>query len=104
MATNPVGTGHNYRQTMPVPKEAPVRSKEQPAGSDWFGIDSGWGGEHANRYWDGMTKAEIWTGLQKLKYCKDGTWSGQNSDFFDIGTINAKSTQLGPTGSDSQHP
>lgn len=101
---NPVGKGYNYRLSVPVPKDTAVRAKNEATNADWGSLDHGWGGEHANRYWDGLTKSEIWLGLQKLKYVKDGSWSGHNSDFWDHTTLAGRSTHSGPSGGDSQHP
>jgi len=103
---NPVGqgSGYNFRQNIPVPGETAIRAKEQIQGFDWVNADVVWGGEHVNRYWDGITKAELWTGIQKLKYQKDGTWNGYNADSWDFMEISGKATINGPCSQDSQHP
>lgn len=100
-----IGAGYNYTQHIPIPEHAPVTSAEKICFMDIFDTrERNQGDEHANKSFNGMTRSEMWTGIHKQKYIKDGTFNASTSATFTILDMNSRTTTNAPIGEDGAHP
>merc|ERR1712179_280313 len=106
LKANPIQGGYNFRVSIPVPKDvALVNNKQNFSGWELLTANEKFfGDQHCNRYWDGLSKAELWLGIQKHHYTKDGSWINQSTDQFDQNAFTGKTTHQSPNGADNQHP
>jgi len=90
-----------------LPKNGPASQGHTPSTTELYNYDDHFGGSKVNRYHDGITKGELFIGMQKLKYGQDGTWHGMQGYFIDPTQYgNYGGCHLGdaPIGSDQMHP
>ena len=93
-----------HGENKPIDPNTPASQSVGPQFVDFFGHDKHDGGVAANRYFHNLTRAELWTGIQKLRYGKDGTWNGMNADQMDFAMMGCKTSLAGPWAEDSNHP
>jgi len=90
-----------------LPKNGPSSNGRTISNTEFWNYDDHFGGSKVNRYHDGISKGELFIGLQKLKYGQDGTWHGMQGIFTDhtqYGKYGGLHLGDAPVGSDQAHP